>query len=699
MQDKGKKMLQMLVLCILAACLFLGGKKSESLEEQQKMQEEQTSKTTDSGDIVTYLLETDSFAYEDQIMQKWNQKNKKHQIEKLYPDEKEKVAFIKGSLLAYNGEYIEAKKELKKATELCENTKSHHRFLARIYYELSKISIYQNEFIVSDQFAKKMEKVYEGVEDKQYLIQLEMWRSFDVADTPNGGEKSVKIMKKTYKMAQKSEYPNMEKVLFQMALAYSYADDTVREMRYKIQALSVAESKNSSETVKIATDIGLDFMYHQNYDKALDYLKEAYAFQEKDSKKDAQQKLYICQNMAATYIAKGEYESARKSIDEAEKAADREPVGKGQEDDKTNLLTVRALYDVYTGQAKRALTLLDEAKERYEKSSCFAYDGFDVTLDSLYGCAYYKLGDYEKALKSFKKMDEKTKRMDAGIRAGYLQDMYKVYRDMGESRLAYQYADELYELRTEAYRVQATGNAQGLVEEFESTQKQEKIATLEKKNRQMYHLATAMGVVIIVFSVCGILIWRKNAEIAHLNRKFKDMSEKDGLTGLNNRRALDLYLEQKYGSISGKKTPVSVAMMDVDFFKKYNDNYGHQAGDLVLKEVADALKKNTRTTDFSARYGGEEFIVIMPDTSKEEAIQVMQQIRLDIKKRAIPHAYSPVCAVVSVSIGVTTTEAEQKVRSQTLIHEADAALYQAKKTRDTVCVFCTEMENSLAEEL
>jgi diguanylate cyclase (GGDEF)-like protein len=168
----------------------------------------------------------------------------------------------------------------------------------------------------------------------------------------------------------------------------------------------------------------------------------------------------------------------------------------------------------------------------------------------------------------------------------------------------------------------------------------------------------------------------------------------DGLTGIANRRRFDLHLEDEFRRAKRHAAPISLIMIDVDSFKPYNDNYGHQRGDDCLIRIATALNSVlNRSRDLVARYGGEEFAVILPDTNAEGALQVAEAMRLEVENLALAHAHSIVAGHVTVSAGVSTLMPEHAAKTGSLVHSADRALYQAKRSgRNCVVV---QAENRL----
>lgn len=154
---------------------------------------------------------------------------------------------------------------------------------------------------------------------------------------------------------------------------------------------------------------------------------------------------------------------------------------------------------------------------------------------------------------------------------------------------------------------------------------------------------------------------------------YEELSLRDGLTGAFNRRCLDQRL-----ALEDERSPLAALMVDVDFFKHYNDTYGHQAGDTCLIRIVRELKATLRSTDGVYRYGGEEFIVLLPDASTSEAVHVAEILRKRVHRLALPHESSSVDTVVTISIGVAARGPACPLSGEALVKCADEALYKAK---------------------
>lgn len=200
------------------------------------------------------------------------------------------------------------------------------------------------------------------------------------------------------------------------------------------------------------------------------------------------------------------------------------------------------------------------------------------------------------------------------------------------------------------------------------------------------------GTCILGFSISTMLISRErslflNNQLAELNEQILrieasellHLSQQDALTNISNRRTFDEMFDFFYYRAKQEKRPLAVLFIDIDFFKNYNDFYGHQMGDKVISSIAAAIKNSIRHVDFVARYGGEEFVVLLPKTPAQGAYAVAANIYKAIERQAIPHAASLVSKHVTISLGFTVYTEGFKINQEKLIHAADQALYRAKQ--------------------
>ena len=178
-------------------------------------------------------------------------------------------------------------------------------------------------------------------------------------------------------------------------------------------------------------------------------------------------------------------------------------------------------------------------------------------------------------------------------------------------------------------------------------------------------------------------------QLINANTKLNKLANTDALTDIANRRFFDTSLKSEIKRSARQHQPISLIMCDIDFFKRYNDNYGHHKGDETLKHVASALKSLCkREGDIAARYGGEEFAIILPATNIEQCHKFALLIEQKIKALNITHEFSPIAPYITLSFGCFCSYPNADTHTETLIKSADIALYKAKKAgRNQICIF------------
>jgi diguanylate cyclase (GGDEF)-like protein len=172
-------------------------------------------------------------------------------------------------------------------------------------------------------------------------------------------------------------------------------------------------------------------------------------------------------------------------------------------------------------------------------------------------------------------------------------------------------------------------------------------------------------------------IMRQARELKEVNATLEQMALTDGLTGLYNRRAFHMRLDDEIKRVTRYQTPLSLLMIDIDYFKLYNDNYGHLAGDKVLQDLSNLLKKYCREADLIVRFGGEEFVVLMPNTDAEGAKILAERIRKEVEQFDWPNRKNTISGGIATLMGDEVSE-EVGLLDSWLIAEADRALYYSK---------------------
>ncbi|SEB79005.1 PAS domain S-box-containing protein/diguanylate cyclase (GGDEF) domain-containing protein [Pseudomonas mohnii] len=200
--------------------------------------------------------------------------------------------------------------------------------------------------------------------------------------------------------------------------------------------------------------------------------------------------------------------------------------------------------------------------------------------------------------------------------------------------------------------------------------------------RDVVHVVRKDGEVEALVGFMFDISERKKTEehLLRLQKQLEEYSFQDGLTGIANRRMFDTVLEREWSSAQRSGAPLSVIVLDIDYFKQYNDHYGHIKGDECLRRVARTLSlAANRPRDFIARIGGEEFVWLLPETDAESARLVANKCLHLIRQQQIPHEFSAVSPQLSLSLGVGTTHATQHTTALVFVEQVDKLLYQAKR--------------------
>ena len=275
------------------------------------------------------------------------------------------------------------------------------------------------------------------------------------------------------------------------------------------------------------------------------------------------------------------------------------------------------------------------------------------------------------------------------IAEGKLKDAQDILEEfvITEEAAYYELDKESYKLLEDIYMqtkqkdklIEVYQKLQELDKDFTITTQQEYLkfseyyqenSKLKESNMKLYrtNLVAMISFIFILIILVLVLI---------LVRFLSMKNVTDQLTGIYNRKKLNALL-QKYER-TGTPSDLGVVMMDIDYFKRYNDTYGHQAGDTVLKEVSGVLKESVRKKDTVIRYGGEEFLILLHGVKKKVAEEICQGIHNRLKEKAIPHEGSEVSEFVTISMGLVFQKEKNGMSLEKLIGSADECLYQSKE--------------------
>ncbi|HSB98072.1 MAG TPA: diguanylate cyclase, partial [Spongiibacteraceae bacterium] len=188
-------------------------------------------------------------------------------------------------------------------------------------------------------------------------------------------------------------------------------------------------------------------------------------------------------------------------------------------------------------------------------------------------------------------------------------------------------------------------------------------------------------------------VQRQQDQLQAQSMEMQRLSYNDGLTGLANRRRFDQAMTINWALAQRNQTPLALLMCDVDYFKRYNDHYGHLRGDEALRKVAAIIKRIiTRQSDVAARYGGEEFAILLPDTDEEGAKGIAERLQKELLAAGIPHADSQTSPLLTASIGISSFIPTAQQQPRELIQRADEALYAAKAAGRNCIMLASRIE-------
>ncbi|WP_019502997.1 diguanylate cyclase domain-containing protein [Pseudanabaena sp. PCC 6802] len=219
------------------------------------------------------------------------------------------------------------------------------------------------------------------------------------------------------------------------------------------------------------------------------------------------------------------------------------------------------------------------------------------------------------------------------------------------------------------------------------------IITIEKQKQELTqaleHLQQTQNQLEEYAYMLEMKVAERTVALEKANQELYLLANLDGLTGVANRRCFDEYWQKQWQLLAEQQQPLSLILIDIDYFKNYNDRYGHQAGDeclqIVARTISNVLK---RPTDLVARYGGEEFAIALPNTPLAGAQQIVQAIASEIGKLNLEHTHSPISNHITLSLGISCTIPNPNTSWKSAIAIADKALYQAKEDgRNRYCVF------------
>lgn len=633
-------------------------------------------------------LNYSDFDIENIKIDEFTQEEENEIIEKNNVNDKLKLYIIRGiqEKLNYNTEISE--EYFQKAMDLLPKIKNN---LLKIvtYYEYSESIFYENSELSKEYY----DKAVELAQEKRYEDTL-LWLKFSrgalmvSSENPLYLDESFEILNEALDLAKKDN--NVDKIVrtyYYLGVIYLNKGQQVLSVSNKIEAfdrLDKDDPDNSYYCDFLSTEIGIDYLELENYNAAIQYLSLILE-QENFYEGVYFNKAYSAANLCDAYLKIGNIEGAEESYKNLCKYAYQVENDELRKDTIIIINYYKAEIELMKGNLKEAQKSFQSFLNNWEpEAESFAYMNYDINAEIMKGKIKAALGEYDEAIKYHLQAEKLAQ--DSGS-SYYKQQVNSLliedYEQTGDYQKAFEYTEKnniIQEYNRNDYDNQYS---KYLSDKFEYHKKEQTISHLEQSNYIAKLLFIFFVAVIISNILFIIIIIGKNKSIKKLSEKFKKLSIKDPLTNIFNRRALNEYMLEEWPKLKLHNESVTFIMLDIDYFKKYNDNYGHPEGDEVLKKAAKCMRDSCRDTDFVARYGGEEFIMLLREIHPHNAEMVIERLRENLKKLNIEHKYSDVSDRVTLSIGMATVQCKSLENYEQGIALADNALYKAKEKRNS----------------
>ena len=441
------------------------------------------------------------------------------------------------------------------------------------------------------------------------------------------------------------------------------------------RGLKLAEAEEYEDLLFVLYNlIGIIHMYNDDEQSALDYFFNGIALSEKMN--DKMMQATLLSNIAYAYRVAGAYDKAERMTDRfyqmmcetSENELNVELDKIGYETDKIGLYLCMNEPDKAWELMQHSEIQADTGVEKYINfASYYGIKGNHkqcaMYIDTVMSILREDVNRYESVLYQFEII---RIAIDAGLYEKALQ-ISEISEKLMIKNINIGKWVKLMEYRIEIY--EALGCMDELSEAYKRYFEYDTVYEEEKKQAAVTRIRRKIE---LIYEI------DRKSQIEKRQAALSDKRSNDELTGLYNRWGLKNRINQFYREHDSKNTPLMVAIADVDFFKEYNDTYGHIAGDMCLKCVADILRQNIGAEGIVCRYGGDEFLFVMRDISKAQTEQLLSKISAELADKYIENSQSGVSDRVTITIGAVIVKTSAETDFETIIHEADLALYEVK---------------------
>lgn len=580
--------------------------------------------------------------------------------------------FLAGVTAYAQGDYGTAAKEFMSAAERIQEQDDD--FIKIYTYVLLNESLQYDERKTED-FAENSQKALNYMaQSKEYRNNVDLcWRIASIfLENQENNKQGARLLEEYVTNVKGLKAESKVRLYGNIGQLYSIDGDYSVALQYCWRGLELLESSplipnRSKYMSKFLAVLGDNAYGLEQYQTAIEYYEQSLEIFQKREDDDllADASLALV-NEGAAYLELGQHKKVLSVLDELEELIPKIP--ESQKDDIQILWgNLRAQLYMNEGNLEQVEYELEAAKELLNTDDVEYSLNKDVYLDYSYARLYKEQGKFDEALELYRQIVTRSADAGLGLEKNAYSDMADIY--MQENNM-----NAYIETREQYVEVIELKNQQLGTDYMEYSEKVHQYYSLTEQHQ-------IRKIIIAVISVIGIMIL---ADIVFWLIKWRKKSYTDPMSKLHNREYLTRYMRKNKKKLAGK--PLTLLMIDIDYFKQYNDYYGHVQGDNGIKALAEILAESVRKKDLVIRYGGEEMLVILQETTADCAKDMAERVRKNLADKHISHEKSKVSDRLTVSMGIYTVYYNGEDIFE-LIEKADELLYQAKrKGRD--CYVC-----------
>lgn len=580
--------------------------------------------------------------------------------------------FLAGVTAYAQGDYGTAAKEFMSAAERIQEQDDD--FIKIYTYVLLNESLQYDERKTED-FAENSQKALNYMaQSKEYRNNVDLcWRIASIfLENQENNKQGARLLEEYVTNVKGLKAESKVRLYGNIGQLYSIDGDYSVALQYCWRGLELLESSplipnRSKYMSKFLAVLGDNAYGLEQYQTAIEYYEQSLEIFQKREDDDllADASLALV-NEGAAYLELGQHKKVLSVLDELEELIPKIP--ESQKDDIQILWgNLRAQLYMNEGNLEQAEYELEAAKELLNTDDVEYSLNKDVYLDYSYARLYKEQGKFDEALELYRQIVTRSADAGLGLEKNAYSDRADIY--MQENNM-----NAYIETREQYVEVIELKNQQLGTDYMEYSEKVHQYYSLTEQHQ-------IRKIIIAVISVIGIMIL---ADIVFWLIKWRKKSYTDPMSKLHNREYLTRYMRKNKKKLAGK--PLTLLMIDIDYFKQYNDYYGHVQGDNGIKALAEILAESVRKKDLVIRYGGEEMLVILQETTADCAKDMAERVRKNLADKHISHEKSKVSDRLTVSMGIYTVYYNGEDIFE-LIEKADELLYQAKrKGRD--CYVC-----------